>query len=127
VFSSDYYYFSQQICAAEPYMPGLQVADNLRLSNLDVGKWYYYLIRASSRVPYRNSNSAVIPHRVLWQSSVDGKVTLSPDAGGLPVEEVLVEYRLTLTNISSDIPCGTDHNSTIEGWCEYACHSIPTL
>jgi hypothetical protein len=56
VFTPDYYFFSDQVCASQPYNPGLQASDNLRLSNLNVGQAYFYAIKASSRIPWRNSN-----------------------------------------------------------------------
>ena len=38
VFTSDYYFFSRQQCAQEPYVPGHQIADDLSISNLVVGQ-----------------------------------------------------------------------------------------
>jgi hypothetical protein len=118
VFTPDYYFFSEQVCASQPYNPGFQASDNLRLSNLNVGQTYYYAIRASSRIPWRNSNYEVLRHAILWQASIDGKVTLSQESGGLPVRDVIVEYRLRLPNAAGSSPCGIGHTATSSGWCK---------
>ncbi|KAL7576580.1 hypothetical protein ACA910_018071 [Epithemia clementina (nom. ined.)] len=94
VFTSDYYFFSRQQCAQEPYIPGRQIADDLRVSNLVVGQEYQYQIRAASKHAWRNSNPTTVKHVVLWQASIDGQVTLEESAGLLPVENVVVEYRM---------------------------------
>ena len=114
VFASDYYYFSAQECAREPYSPGFQAADDLRLSKLTVGKVYDYQIRASARQPWRRSDVTTVSHTVKWQASIDGQVTLTPDAGGLPVQDVTVDYRLE--DHSGTILSVCD-NPTYDGWC----------
>jgi len=113
VFAPDYYFFSGK--PREPYDPGRQAADNLRLSNLTVGTTYPYGIRASSRQEWRKSNWAQISHTVLWQASVDGQVTLHPKTGRLPVPGVTVEYRLEdLNGTSLGLVCT---NNATDGWC----------
>ena len=113
VFTSDYYFFSQQQCAQDPYVPGRQVADDLRISNLIVGQDYQYHIRASSKYPWRNSNQTTMKHTVLWQASIDGQVTLEESAGLLPVEHVVVEYRME--DLDGFILPACD--AVLDGWC----------
>jgi hypothetical protein len=55
---------------------------------------------------------------ILWQASIDGRVTLSPESGGLPVPDVLVEYRLRLPNATDTNPCGINDSPTTSGWCK---------
>jgi hypothetical protein len=89
---------SAQECSTQAYSPGLQAADDSRRSKLNVGETYYYAIRASSRNSWKNSNPTIIPHKIKWQASIDGKVSLSESSGGLPIANVLVEYRLKSLN-----------------------------
>jgi hypothetical protein len=112
VFTPDYYYMSPKECRSQ-FSVGLQAADDLRRSQLIVGQNYYYSIRASSRFSYRNSNPAIVEHKVRWQASIDGKVALSEVSGGLPISDVLVEYRLKSLNGTtiSFCPPGSSVNS----------------
>jgi len=114
VFTPDYYYFSAQECAREPYSPGFQAADDLRFSRLTVGKTYNYQIRASARQPWRSSSYTTVSHTVQWQASIDGQVTLKPEAGGIPVEEVTVDYRLE--DLTGE-PLTICSFPTDDGWC----------
>lgn len=94
-FAPDYYYTSKQTCNNRAqYSPGLQAADDLHRSKLTVGQTYTYGVRAIARQSWRQSTYAEVSHKVLWEASVDGRVTLKPAAGSLPVERVTVEYRL---------------------------------
>jgi hypothetical protein len=61
---------------------------------LQVGHDYFYHIRASARQPWRNSQPTTIRHTVQWQASIEGQVTLRPKAGALPIQNVIVEYRM---------------------------------
>jgi hypothetical protein len=114
VFTPDYYYKSPQQCASK-FSPGLQAADDLRRSKLIVGQIYYYSIRASSQNSYRSSNPVMIEHKILWQASIDGKVSLSEASGGLPISGVLVEYRLKSLNGTLVSVCAPG-NSMSAGW-----------
>lgn len=115
-FTADYYYFSQQVCTLDPYIPGLQAADNLRLSNLNVGQTYYYLIRASAQQSWRISNPVIIPFTIQWQASINGKVSISTGSGGLPIEGVLVEYQLFNANGTTLITSAC--TNPVNGWCQ---------
>jgi hypothetical protein len=80
------------------YSPGRQATDDLRISKLNVGQKYYYSIRASSRTSFRSSNPTIVEHKIMWQASIDGKVSLSEASGGLPISGVMVLYRLKALN-----------------------------
>lgn len=114
VFTSDYYYFSAQECSKEPYNPGFQASDDLRLSNLVVGRLYEYQIRASARHPWRRSSPATILHTVRWQASLEGHVALDKSSGGLPVEGVAVDYRLEDFDGDVILVCEEPEE---DGWC----------
>jgi len=77
---------------------------------------YAYKIWASLHQAWHMSNWARIKHTVLWQSLIDGWVTLQPTAGCLPVQGIKVDYILKDLN-SNKIVLGCT-NKTVDGWCQ---------
>ena len=87
-FTSDYYF-----TASTPYesliMPELEASDDLRLTELDVGKRYAYCVRAIKQDHYMDSpyegvnerrlltssEAACAAHTIAWEASIDGIVT----------------------------------------------------
>ena len=56
-------------------------------------------------------------HTVLWQASIDGQVTLEEEAGFLPVQDVIVEYRMEDLQQQQAfvLPACEDYDQ--DGWC----------
>jgi hypothetical protein len=106
---------SPKECGSQ-FSPSLQAADDLRRSQLIVGQNYYYSIRASSRSNYRNSNPTIVEHKIKWQASIEGKVTLSDASGGLPINGVLVEYKLKSLNGTTISFCPPGSSMNMEWW-----------
>ena len=92
----------------EKITPGLEASDDLSLSNLVVGKKYTYCIRAINKDHYMDhpydsyktyrsitsSDATCSSHTVKWESSFHGRVTTEPDAGNLPIEDVVITWNL---------------------------------
>ena len=106
-FAPIYYYSPQEECSemVDPRRGAL--VDDLAVSNLVVGKEYDYCARAvgsgKSGVRY-SSDEACKKHKIAWEASIDGVVTLDSSAGSLPVENVTVDWTLVAedtTNIRS--------------------------
>lgn len=92
-FTSDYYYSSSQ-----PYnsliTPEIEASDDLRLSQLEVGRQYAYCVRAIRKdhymdSPYEGFNdrrlltssaAACAAHTIKWEASIDGLVTTESNA-----------------------------------------------
>ena len=78
-------------------MPGKQFSDDLSSSDLVVGEVYSYCTRAvgpgNSGERY-SSVETCVDHKVAWEASIDGIVTLDPSAGSLPVTDVTVTWQL---------------------------------
>ena len=119
VFTPNYNFYSRQACASNTVAPGRQAADNLRVSSLEVGKEYSYCVRATGRSYMQNplgpskglltsSNEACAMHRVRWEGSISGKVTLPPDSGSLPVEGVAITWEMKNTTDNTAIASGAD-------------------
>ena len=119
VFTPNYFYFGKNACD-EQLNPGLQAADDLRESRLQVGSTFGYSIRSVAKdysFSSRTSKPATVNHKVQWEASIDGSVTLSLEAGKLPVEGVRVFYQLrTSTSPTSEI-ISTCDDADEEGWC----------
>ncbi|GFH57724.1 hypothetical protein CTEN210_14200 [Chaetoceros tenuissimus] len=86
-----------------------EAVDNLNLSKLTVGHTYVYCVRAQSdKGPYMpspydttegsldlsHSEQNCAPHTIQWEASINGVITTEPNAGLLPIEDVIVEYQL---------------------------------
>ena len=86
-----------------------EAVDNLNLSKLTVGHTYVYCVRAQSdKGPYMpspydttegsldlsHSEQNCAPHTIQWEASINGVITTEPNAGLLPIEDVVVEYQL---------------------------------
>ena len=100
-FAPVYYYSPQNECSEmiDPRRGAL--VDDLAVSNLVVGKEYNYCARAvgSGKSGKRySSEEACKNHKIAWEASIDGVVTLDSSAGSLPVENVTVDWTLVAEN-----------------------------
>lgn len=117
-FTPNYYFYSRSPCAQNRVEPGRQTSDDLRVSNLPVGDEFTYCVRATARDYMHNpegphmpslssSNEECATHRIHWEASVRGKVTLEQTAGSLPVDNVLVEWQLLDVDSTSILKSGS--------------------
>ena len=103
-FASTYYYSPQKPCSEVIDPKRSALVDDLAVSNLVVGKEYNYCARAvgsgKSGVRY-SSGEECIRHKIAWEASIDGVVTLDSSAGSLPVANVTVEYFLVAADATT--------------------------
>jgi hypothetical protein len=92
-FTSDFFYSSNQPFGM-PVKPELESSDDLRISQLEVGRKYAYCVRAVRADHYMDSPfeaveerrilttsaSACAAHEIEWEASIDGLVTTEPNA-----------------------------------------------
>ena len=95
--------------------------DNLLIhpSNLEVGEKYSYCVRAVASPHYMDapfalsterrlltsSLNACDAHKILFEAGINGLVTTEPNAGSLPIEDVLVEWEMLTADYSSPLTC----------------------
>lgn len=116
-FTPNYYFHSRLACARNPVSPGRQASDNLRVSRLKVGDEYSYCVRATAKdymqhpkgpeeLMLASSQENCQTHKIRWESSIKGKVTMPRNAGSLPVEEVEVSWALLDRSLENTIVSG---------------------
>ena len=129
-FTSDFEFSASEECGTT-ISPGTQASDDLSLSNLIVGNKYSYCVRAVKQghymdAPYErsgerrlltSSESTCDAHVIRWEASIHGRITTEPNAGSLPIEEVLVSWELLSEDKSRRLECDgcSGSNYTTEG------------
>jgi len=92
-FTSDFFYSSSKPFGM-PVKPERESSDDLRISQLEVGRKYAYCVRAVRADHYMDSpfeavderriltssSSACAAHKIEWEASIDGLVTTEPNA-----------------------------------------------
>ena len=95
---SRYYTSSPNKCGGESIKTPEQASDDLRQSNLEVGKIYSYLARAGASkymAPHLTvSLGAAHATEVHWEASIKLRITTAPQNGGVGVENVFVTWAL---------------------------------
>mmetsp|Transcript_21609 Transcript_21609/g.27877 ORF Transcript_21609/g.27877 Transcript_21609/m.27877 type:complete len:1916 (+) Transcript_21609:457-6204(+) len=113
------YFFIPKLPSGDKIDPFIEASDNLARSKLIVGKDYNYCVRAVHPVLYMDhpydyedvgrtllsSSDTCKDHRIRWEASVQGKVTTEPNAGSLPMKDVIVSYSLLEEDGTTPIEC----------------------
>jgi len=128
-FTSDYFFIGGSECDSI-VDTHIEASDELQYSNLTVGKLFMYCVRAVHRSHYMehpmgiseagnrqltSSDDTCAPHKIRWEASINGKITTEPNAGSLPIENVVVTWELFRSGSETPIGCdgcsGSDKTS----------------
>lgn len=116
-FAADYYFSGEEACGTK-ISPSQQAGDDLSISELEVGKTYSYCVRAVAEhymdAPFAlttedrlltSSLSTCDAHKILFEAKINGLVTTEPNAGSLPIEDVLIEWELLGADNTTVLSC----------------------